>query len=159
MLHAAGGSARALVLLAGDAAGLANPVTGAGIAAGGALRAPRGRGAARCGGHARSRDGYARSSQDLFGASLERALRRRRELLARRRANPPEPSCAAAGSPSRSTGRRSCKERNTRMTCLKREDRAAVAAGADGLDFNPLDAMQPRAPGPTPAATRATARA
>lgn len=37
------------------------------------------------------------------------------------------------------------------MTCLKPEGREPAAKGARGLDFNPFDAMQPRAPGVTPA--------
>ncbi len=66
-----------LVLLAGDAAGLANPVTGAGIAA--AVHSGRlaGRAAA-----ARAVEDYEEELEDLYGAALERALRRRRELLA-----------------------------------------------------------------------------
>jgi digeranylgeranylglycerophospholipid reductase len=65
-----------LVLLAGDAAGLANPVTGAGIAA--AVHSGRlaGRAAA-----AQAPEEYAQELDDLYGAALERALRRRRELL------------------------------------------------------------------------------
>ena len=65
-----------LVLLAGDAAGLANPVTGAGIAA--AVHSGRlaGRAAA-----ARAPEEYAQELEDLYGAALERALRRRQELL------------------------------------------------------------------------------
>jgi geranylgeranyl reductase family protein len=66
-----------LVLLAGDAAGLANPVTGAGIAA--AVHSGRlaGRAAAT-----RAPEEYEQELEDLYGAALERALRRRRELLA-----------------------------------------------------------------------------
>lgn len=66
-----------LVLLAGDAAGLANPVTGAGIAA--AVHSGRlaGRAAA-----AQAPEEYEQELEDLYGAALERALRRRRELLA-----------------------------------------------------------------------------
>lgn len=65
-----------LVLLAGDAAGLANPVTGAGIDA--AVQSGRlaGEAAARA-----SPAAYQEELEDLFGAALERALRRRRELL------------------------------------------------------------------------------
>jgi len=65
-----------LVLLAGDAAGLANPVTGAGIAA--AVHSGRlaGEAAAR-----KSPHSYEEELHDLYGAALERALRRRRELL------------------------------------------------------------------------------
>lgn len=67
-----------LILLAGDAAGLANPVTGAGIAA--AVHSGRLAGeAAACG----TPEAYEEELHDVFGAALERALRRRRELLAR----------------------------------------------------------------------------
>lgn len=65
-----------LVLLAGDAAGLANPVTGAGIAA--AVQSGRLAGEAAARG---SPEPYVEELEDLFGASLDRALRRRRELL------------------------------------------------------------------------------
>lgn len=66
-----------LVLLAGDAAGLANPVTGAGIAA--AVHSGRLAGEAAATGTA---DHYQEELEDVFKAALERALRRRRELLA-----------------------------------------------------------------------------
>jgi digeranylgeranylglycerophospholipid reductase len=72
----------AAVLLAGDAAGLANPVTGAGIAA--ALHSGRlaGRGAAEwLGGCAGAIDAYAEELGDLFDLALSRARRRRREVL------------------------------------------------------------------------------
>ncbi|HEU4645065.1 MAG TPA: NAD(P)/FAD-dependent oxidoreductase [Burkholderiales bacterium] len=65
-----------LVLLAGDAAGLANPVTGAGIAA--AVQSGRLAGEAAAGG---SPEAYEEELDDLFRAALDRALRRRRELL------------------------------------------------------------------------------
>ena len=68
---------KTLVLLAGDAAGLANPVTGAGIAA--AVHSGRLAGAAAA---ARAPGEYEEELQDLYGAALERALRRRKELLA-----------------------------------------------------------------------------
>jgi geranylgeranyl reductase family protein len=68
---------KTLVLLAGDAAGLANPVTGAGIAA--AVHSGRLAGAAAA---ARAPEEYEEELQDLYGAALERALRRRNELLA-----------------------------------------------------------------------------
>lgn len=66
-----------LVLLAGDAAGLANPVTGAGIAA--AVHSGRlaGRAAAT-----QAPEEYEQELEDLYGAALERALRRRRDLHA-----------------------------------------------------------------------------
>lgn len=65
-----------LVLLAGDAAGLANPVTGAGIAA--AVQSGRLAGEAAAGG---SPEAYEEELEDLFKAALDRALGRRRELL------------------------------------------------------------------------------
>lgn len=65
-----------LVLLAGDAAGLANPVTGAGIAA--AVQSGRLAGEAATNGNAAA---YQEELEDLFGAALARALRRRRELM------------------------------------------------------------------------------
>jgi geranylgeranyl reductase family protein len=65
-----------LVLLAGDAAGLANPVTGAGIAA--AVQSGRLAGEAAASGAAPA---YQEELEDLFGAALARALRRRRELM------------------------------------------------------------------------------
>lgn len=67
-----------LVLLAGDAAGLANPVTGAGIAA--AVQSGRLAGEAAASGAALA---YQEELEDLFEAALARALRRRRELLER----------------------------------------------------------------------------
>ena len=65
-----------LVLLAGDAAGLANPVSGAGIAA--AVHSGRlaGEAAVR-----RAPEEYEEELEDVYGAALERALRRRRELM------------------------------------------------------------------------------
>lgn len=65
------------VLLAGDAAGLANPVTGAGIAA--AVQSGRVAGRAAVTGDP---DDYRDELEDLFGASLRRACERRAELLA-----------------------------------------------------------------------------
>jgi geranylgeranyl reductase family protein len=65
-----------LVLLAGDAAGLANPVTGAGIAA--AVHSGRLAGQAAA---TRSAEEYENELEDLYRAAFERALRRRRELL------------------------------------------------------------------------------
>ena len=65
-----------LVLLAGDAAGLANPVTGAGIAA--AVHSGGLAGQAAAG---TSVESYQEELEDLYGAALERALRRRQELL------------------------------------------------------------------------------
>ena len=67
---------KTLVLLAGDAAGLANPVTGAGIAA--AVHSGRLAGEAAA---SRRPEDYEEELHALYGAALERALRRRRELL------------------------------------------------------------------------------
>jgi len=76
MLKPRGVLGETAVLLAGDAAGLANPVTGAGIAA--AVHSGRLAGqAAASGGF----EQYEEELADVYGASLERALRRRRELL------------------------------------------------------------------------------
>jgi len=81
MLEAAGTLAHTLVLLAGDAAGLANPVTGAGIAA--AVHSGRLAGeaaAAKVGGDQAAGAAYAEELRDVFGAALDRAVRRRHEL-------------------------------------------------------------------------------
>lgn len=82
ILPAAGAIGPRTSLLAGDAAGLANPVTGAGIAS--AVLSGRMAGAAAAalwrGAKSAAAD-YAQELIDLFGASLERALLRRRELL------------------------------------------------------------------------------
>jgi flavin-dependent dehydrogenase len=76
MLECWGLLGETLVLLAGDAAGLANPVTGAGIAA--AVHSGRlaGEAAAR-----NAPEDYEEELRDVFGAALERALRRRREVF------------------------------------------------------------------------------
>ena len=71
------------VLLAGDAAGLANPITGAGINA--AVLSGRLAGAAAAqmaAGRAQAADDYAEEVDDLFGPSLALAVARRRELMA-----------------------------------------------------------------------------
>ncbi|MFZ2100458.1 MAG: NAD(P)/FAD-dependent oxidoreductase [Oricola sp.] len=70
------------VLLAGDAAGLTNPVTGAGIPS--AVMSGRMAGAAAASlvrGDADASAGYAEELDDIFGPSLALALRRRREIL------------------------------------------------------------------------------
>jgi geranylgeranyl reductase family protein len=70
------------VLLAGDAAGLTNPVTGAGIAS--AVQSGRLAGAAAAGlarGESAAAQDYADDIEDLFAASLARAASRREELL------------------------------------------------------------------------------
>jgi flavin-dependent dehydrogenase len=72
----------AAVLLAGDAAGLTNPVTGAGINA--AVISGRLAGCAAAGwlgGEAAALDDYAEELDELFGPALARGLRRRREIL------------------------------------------------------------------------------
>jgi len=76
MLQPWGRLGETLVLLAGDAAGLANPVTGAGIAA--AVQSGRLAGEAAAGGKPAE---YQEELEDLFAAALDRALRRRRELM------------------------------------------------------------------------------
>jgi len=71
-----------LLLLAGDAAGLANPVTGAGIAA--AVHSGRlaGEFAAHViSGREVSGERYQEELEDLFKAALQRAVDRRRELM------------------------------------------------------------------------------
>ena len=71
------------VLLAGDAAGLANPVTGAGIAAAVQSGTLAGEAAALAAqGHREALEDYAAEIDALFGAALARALHRREELLA-----------------------------------------------------------------------------
>jgi geranylgeranyl reductase family protein len=72
------------VLLAGDAAGLTNPVTGAGIASAvqsGALVA--GAAVDLLGGRSGALHDYEEELSDIFDAAIGRALRRRRALLAR----------------------------------------------------------------------------
>ena len=67
---------KTLILLAGDAAGLANPVTGAGIAA--AVHSGRLAGQAAATGKFEQ---YEEELEHVYRAALERALERRRELL------------------------------------------------------------------------------
>lgn len=70
------------VALAGDAAGLANPVTGAGIASAVQSGTLAGEAAALFAqGHADALQGYEEELDDLFGVALMRALHRREELL------------------------------------------------------------------------------
>lgn len=81
MLKATGTLGSTQVLLAGDAAGLANPVTGAGIAAAvhsGLLAGEAAAGAAR--GDPDALSDYEDELGALFANALERAVRRRREL-------------------------------------------------------------------------------
>jgi geranylgeranyl reductase family protein len=83
-LQSVGRLGRIAVLLAGDAAGLTNPVTGAGIASAVQSGTLAGRAAADflddCGDAIES---YDEELSDIFDAALNRALRRRREVLAR----------------------------------------------------------------------------
>jgi geranylgeranyl reductase family protein len=75
-----------LVLLAGDAAGLTNPVTGAGIAAAAHSGRLAGEAAAAWIGGRREADaGYEDELRAVFQPALDRALERRRELAARQR--------------------------------------------------------------------------
>jgi digeranylgeranylglycerophospholipid reductase len=74
------------VLLAGDAAGLTNPVTGAGIAAAVQSGTMAGAAAARwLGGRGDALADYEEELGDLFDAALSRAMRQRAGLLARYR--------------------------------------------------------------------------
>lgn len=83
-LRATGALGRTAVLLAGDAAGLTNPVTGAGIASAVQSGALAGHAAAdRLAGRQRALDEYEEELGDLFDAALGRAVRRRQELLER----------------------------------------------------------------------------
>jgi len=83
-LRSVGRLGQTAVLLAGDAAGLTNPVTGAGIASAVQSGALAGRAAVELlGGRAEARDEYEEELGDIFDAALGRALRRRRDLLAR----------------------------------------------------------------------------
>jgi digeranylgeranylglycerophospholipid reductase len=82
MLYPVGALNTVPVLLAGDAAGLTNPVTGAGISAAVASGTMAGRAAADwLAGDAGALDDYAEDLADLFKPALDRALKRRREIL------------------------------------------------------------------------------
>jgi geranylgeranyl reductase family protein len=71
------------VMLAGDAAGLVNPVTGAGINPAVLSGRMAGRAAAAViAGDSTATGDYAEEAEDLFGPSIALALRRRREVLA-----------------------------------------------------------------------------
>ena len=83
MLRPWGTLGDSLVLLAGDAAGLANPVTGAGIAA--AVQSGRLAGeaaASHVSGARTAGADYEEEIESVFKAALDRALRRRAELAA-----------------------------------------------------------------------------
>ena len=81
-LPSIGRLANTAVLLAGDAAGLTNPVTGAGIASAVQSGALAGRAAVDLiGGRVAALEEYDEELGDVFDAALGRALRRRRELM------------------------------------------------------------------------------
>lgn len=93
MLEPAGRCGETTILLAGDAAGLTNPVTGAGINAAVISGMLAGEAAARiCGGDADAAADYAEELRDLFGSSLARALTRRRQLMQTYATGGPSPS-------------------------------------------------------------------
>jgi geranylgeranyl reductase family protein len=82
-LRAIGRLGGTAVLLAGDAAGLTNPVTGAGIASAVQSGTMAGKAAADfINSRATALDEYEEDLGDIFDGALNRALRRRRELLA-----------------------------------------------------------------------------
>lgn len=83
-LRSVGRLGETAVLLAGDAAGLTNPVTGAGIASAVQSGALAGRAATDwLGGRAAALDDYEAELSDIFDVALGRALRRRRAVWAR----------------------------------------------------------------------------
>ena len=82
LLQPCGSLGEVQVLLAGDAAGLTNPVTGAGINAAVISGALAGEAAAACcGGGSTALAEYEEELQDLYGVAVARAVRRRREIL------------------------------------------------------------------------------
>jgi geranylgeranyl reductase family protein len=82
-LRSVGRLGETAVLLAGDSAGLTNPVTGAGIASAVQSGSMAGRAAADfVRGRASAPADYEEELGDIFDAALGRALRRRREVLA-----------------------------------------------------------------------------
>lgn len=84
MVHPVGYMDATPALLAGDAAGLTNPVTGAGIAAAVISGTLAGEAAASwLAGKVAALDSYVEELEDLFGPALRRALHRRRELQQR----------------------------------------------------------------------------
>lgn len=86
LIGAAGTLGTVTVLLAGDAAGLANPITGAGISAAAISGALAGDAAAALlNGDVDAVEDYEDELSALFGPALERACRRREEILARYR--------------------------------------------------------------------------
>ena len=96
MLDPKGCLGEVAVLLAGDAAGLANPVTGAGIASAVHSGTLAGEAAAHFVlGHPEALDDYADELDALFGPALARALHRREELL--REGDRPSPEALRRG--------------------------------------------------------------
>lgn len=82
MLPAHGLIGKRTVLLCGDAAGLTNPVTGAGISAAVLSGTAAGEAAvAVCAGDESAAAEYVEEIEDLFGAAITRALRRRQAVL------------------------------------------------------------------------------
>ena len=82
-LHSIGELGPTSVLLAGDAAGLTNPVTGAGISSAVQSGALAGRAAAeRLAGRTHALHDYEEELGDIFDGALDRALGRRRQVLA-----------------------------------------------------------------------------
>lgn len=93
ILEPAGRCGEAAILLAGDAAGLTNPVTGAGINAAVISGTLAGEAAVRvCESVADAATDYAEELADLFGSSLARALARRRELMQSYATGAPSPA-------------------------------------------------------------------
>lgn len=82
MLPAHGLIGKRTAFLCGDAAGLTNPVTGAGISAAVLSGTAAGEAAAAvCAGDEDAAADYAEEIEDLFGAAITRALQRRRAVL------------------------------------------------------------------------------
>ena len=98
-LAAVGRIAKTPALLAGDAAGLTHPVTGAGIASAVQSGTLAGRAAVEwLGGRCSALEAYEQELGDVFDVALDRARRRRDETLAYyRRAARPDPWALRAG--------------------------------------------------------------
>ena len=102
-------------------------------------------------------DAYADELELLFASSIDRALARRRELLAHRLARAtarPRRSEArldrVSGILDEPVGTKTAIWKRLSMTCLKPEAARPATSGKDGLDFNPFEIMQPKAPSPVP---------
>lgn len=92
MVGPSGMAGKVPVLLAGDAAGLTNPITGAGINAAVLSGRRAGQAADRhLSGNAGACDDYAEELEELFKPGLDRALKRRAELLAKYDDGAPQP--------------------------------------------------------------------